>query len=88
MDLVVLSVGMEPSVGTREAAKLFGVRQNKYGFIEAVASPLDPVATSREGIWACGAALGPADLEDSVSSGANAAMRAAAFVRARTPVAG
>lgn len=88
MDLVVLSVGMEPSVGTRESAKLFGVKQNKYGFVEAVASPLDPVATSRDGIWACGAALGPADLEDSVSSGANAAMRAAAFLRSRTPVAG
>ncbi|MHB8340793.1 MAG: FAD-dependent oxidoreductase [Mycobacteriales bacterium] len=87
MDLVVLSVGMEPSVGTRESAKLFGVRQNKFGFIEAVGSPLDPVSTSRAGVWACGAALGPADLEDSVSSGANAAMKAAAFLRSRTPVA-
>ena len=81
MDLVVLSVGMEPSVGTREVAKLLGVQQNKYGFIEAVAGPLDPVATSREGIFACGASLGPADLEDTVSSAANAAMRAVAVVR-------
>ncbi len=83
MDLVVLSVGMEPSMGTRTMAKLLGVAQNKYGFIDAVGSPLDPVVTSREGIFACGAALGPADLEDSVSSGANAAMKAAAFLRTR-----
>jgi heterodisulfide reductase subunit A len=81
MDIVVLSVGMEPSVGTREIAATLGVRQNKYGFIDAVRSPLDPVATSRDGVFACGAALGPADLEDSVSSASNAAMRALAFVR-------
>jgi heterodisulfide reductase subunit A len=89
MDMVVLSVGMEPSVGTREVAKLLGVQQNKYGFIDAVAGPLDPVSTSREGVFACGAALGPADLEDTVSSAANAAMRAVALVRSGpAPVAG
>lgn len=81
MDLVVLSVGMEPSAGTREVAQLLGARQNKYGFIEAVAGPLDPVSTSREGVFACGASLGPADLEDTVSSAANAALRAVGVVR-------
>jgi heterodisulfide reductase subunit A len=89
MDMVVLSVGMEPSAGTREVAALLGLQQNKYGFIHAISGPLDPVSTSREGIFACGAALGPADLEDTVSSAANAAMRAVAQVRSRaTPVAG
>jgi heterodisulfide reductase subunit A len=82
MDLVVLSVGMEPSPGTREMASLLGVKQNKYGFIDAIGSPLDPVGTDRKGIFACGAALGPADLEDTVSSGASAATRAVACVRA------
>jgi heterodisulfide reductase subunit A2 len=84
MDLVVLSVGMEPSPGTRKVAKLLGVKQNKYGFIEAAGGPLDPVLTSREGIFACGAALGPADLEDTVSSAAGAAMRAFGYLRSRT----
>jgi heterodisulfide reductase subunit A2 len=86
MDLVVLSVGMEPSPGTRKVAKLLGVRQNKYGFIEAAGSPLDPVLTSRDGIFACGAALGPADLEDTVSSAAGAAMKAFGFLRSRAAV--
>jgi heterodisulfide reductase subunit A len=81
MDMVVLSVGMEPSAGTREASRILGIRPNRFGFIDAVDAPLDPVATSREGIYACGAALGPADLEDTVSSAANAAMRAVAFIR-------
>jgi len=84
MDLVVLSVGMEPSAGTKEMARVLGVAQNKYGFVEAVGGPLDTVSTSREGIYACGAALGPADLEDTVSSGAAAAMKAVGYLHRRT----
>ena len=81
MDMVVLSVGMEPSAGTKRMAKVLGVAQNKYGFIHAVGGPLDTVSTSRPGIFACGAALGPADLEDTVSSAAAAAMKAVGFLR-------
>jgi heterodisulfide reductase subunit A len=83
MDLVVLSVGMEPSPGTRQVAGLLALRQNKYGFIDAVGAPLDPVSTDREGIFACGAALGPADLEDTVSSAAGAAVKAIGYLRSR-----
>ncbi|MEX0665776.1 MAG: FAD-dependent oxidoreductase [Acidimicrobiia bacterium] len=82
MDMVVLSVGMEPSRGTREMAKVLGIAQNKYGFIDAANPPLDTVSTSREGIFACGAALAPADLEDTVSSAGAAAMRAVVCARA------
>src|SRR5574339_1250070 len=79
MDLIVLSVGMEPSAGTRAIAQLMSVQQNKYGFIEAGgASGLDPVATSRPGIFVAGAAAGPADLDDSISRAGLAAARAVA----------
>jgi len=82
MDLVVLSVGMEPSAGTRAIAQLMGIQQNKYGFIEAGgASGLDPVATTRAGIFVAGAASGPADLDDSISQAGLAAARAVASVR-------
>lgn len=81
MDMVVLSVGMEPSKGTRTVAADLGLAQNKYGFIEVQNPPLETVTTSRPGIFACGAALGPADLEDCSSSGAAAGARAAALAR-------
>ena len=82
MDMVVLSVGMEPSAGTRAIAQTLGVQQNKYGFIEAGgAGGLDPVATSVEGIFVAGAAAGPADLDDSISRAGLAAARAVASVR-------
>jgi heterodisulfide reductase subunit A2 len=82
MDMVVLSVGMEPSAGTRAIAQIMGVQQNKYGFIEAGgAGGLDPVATSVEGIFVAGAAAGPADLDDSISEAGLAAARAVALTR-------
>ena len=80
-DMVVLSIGMEPSAGTREMAKIFGVAQNKYNFIETVGGALNTVATSVEGVFACGASTGPADLEDTISSASAAAMKAIATVR-------
>jgi len=88
MDLIVLSVGMEPSAGTRAIAQLIGIQQNKYGFIEAGgAGGLDPVATSRPGIFVAGAAAGPADLDDSISRAGLAAARAVASVRKVTVLA-
>jgi len=82
VDLVVLSVGMEPSAGTRAVAKLLGVEQNKYGYVAAGGpTGVDPVATSRPGIFVAGAAAGPADLDDTFSTAGLAAARAVAAVR-------
>lgn len=87
MDMVVLSVGMEPSAGTRAMAGVLGIEQNKYGFVEVRNPPLDTVGTSREGIFAAGAALGPADLEDTISSAGAAATKAVALLRRPAPAA-
>lgn len=81
MDMVVLSVGMEPSQGTREMARIFGVKLNKYNFIDTMESALNTVGTSVPGVFACGAATGPADLEDSISSASAAAMKAIGAMR-------
>jgi heterodisulfide reductase subunit A len=62
-------------------AGVLGVEQNKYGWIEVKHAPLDTVSTTREGVFACGAALGPADLEDTISSAGAAASKAVALVR-------
>ncbi len=82
VDLVVLSVGMEPSEGTRKIAKTLNIQQNKYGYIEAGGpTGVDPVATSRAGIFVAGAARGPADLDDTFSMAGLAAARAIATIR-------
>lgn len=82
MDLVVLSVGMEPSAGTRAMADICGVEQNKFGYIHAGgASQIDPVGTTKEGVFVVGTAAGPADLDDSFSTGGLAAVRAVSAIR-------
>jgi heterodisulfide reductase subunit A len=88
MDIVVLAVGMEPSSGTREMAAIFGVKMNKYKFIESAGGALNTVATSVEGVFACGASTGPADLEDTISSASAAAIKAIAVVRRAAMAAG
>ncbi|MBI1801917.1 MAG: CoB--CoM heterodisulfide reductase iron-sulfur subunit A family protein [Chloroflexi bacterium] len=81
MDVVVLSNGMEPSAGTKEMARVLGLQQNKYGFIEVPHDALDPTATSVPGIFVSGAAAGPRDLDDSVGTGGAAAMKAVSLER-------
>ncbi|KAA3613559.1 MAG: CoB--CoM heterodisulfide reductase iron-sulfur subunit A family protein [Calditrichaeota bacterium] len=81
MDVVVLSVGMEPSEGTKAMADLFKLPLEHHGWIATTGGCMNTVSTERDGVFIAGAAGGPADLEDSVSMGGAAAMKAAAFVR-------
>jgi heterodisulfide reductase subunit A len=87
MDVIVLSVGMEPSRGTREVAAIFGIEQNKYGFVHTPGEPMDPVGTSVPGIFVAGAAAGPKDLEDTIGMAGAAAARALRSIRAADRVA-
>jgi heterodisulfide reductase subunit A len=79
MDVVVLSTGMSPSEGTKDMAGVFNLPLESHGYIATIGGPLNTVETSVPGIFVAGAATGPADLEDSVSMGGNAAMKACAF---------
>jgi len=81
MDIVVLAVGMEASLGTRQMAQTFGIEQNKYKFINVPHESLNPVATSVPGIYVAGAAAGPKDLDDTIGMAGMAAIKAAGLVR-------
>ena len=74
---------MELSAGTREMAKLLGLKLNKYKFIETAGGALDTVSTTVDGVFSRkdGSTTGPAGLEDSISSAGLAAMKAIATVR-------
>ncbi|MCL2820366.1 MAG: FAD-dependent oxidoreductase [Oscillospiraceae bacterium] len=74
-DIVVLSVGMEPSEDTKVMLKNLGIRSDRYGFI----SPdiLSAPETSRPGILACGVAAGPKDIPETVVEASAAAAGAA-----------
>src|SRR5208337_2570560 len=74
-DLVVLSVGMEPPLEAAALAESAGVELNPEGFAET--SCFSPVSTSRPGIFACGAFVGPMDIPLSVIEASAAATAAA-----------
>ncbi|HHY68085.1 FAD-dependent oxidoreductase [Kyrpidia sp.] len=80
MDMVILSVGMEPSRGTIEMSRIFNIPREDHGFLATQGGPLDTVSTPVPGIFVAGAAAGPKDLEDSISMGGAAAMKAVALL--------
>ena len=70
-DLVVLSIGICPNPSLVQLTQRIGIELNADGF--CATNPLDPVATSRPGVYVCGAAQGPKDIPDSVQQGSSAA---------------
>ena len=73
-DMVVLSVGMEPSDSAVEVAQRLGVELNQYNFVET--DDIDPVATSRPGIYVAGVIQGCKDIPQSVMEASAAACAA------------
>ncbi len=71
-DLVVLSVGLNPPKNAEELADKFGIELNEHGFCKS--NPLNPIETTRPGIFVSGAFQGPIDIPESVmgASGADA----------------
>lgn len=81
MDVIILSVGMVPSAGTIEIARVLNLPRESHGFLETVGGPMDTVTTPVPGIFVAGAAAGPKDLEDSISMAGAAAMKAVSTIR-------
>ncbi len=70
-DLVVLSVGLEPSAGSVALAKRLGIQLNRYGFCNT--NTFSPVETSKPGIYVAGAFQGPKDIPETVMQASGAA---------------
>jgi heterodisulfide reductase subunit A2 len=77
-DMVVLSVGMETSPEVMQLADKLGIDLTESQFCRT--SSFAPVATSREGIYVCGAFQGPKDIPQSVIEASSAAARAGALL--------
>jgi heterodisulfide reductase subunit A-like polyferredoxin len=77
-DLVVLSVGLVPHPAGVEMAGRLGVETDRFGF--AARQGLNPLATNREGIYACGVFQAPRDIPDTVMQASGAAAEAGALL--------
>ncbi|MBN1280888.1 MAG: FAD-dependent oxidoreductase [Candidatus Thermoplasmatota archaeon] len=73
--MVVLSVGLQPCSALGELSKAVDVNLNEYGFVDT--DPVDPVLTTREGVYASGTVTEPKDIPESVTQASAAAAEAA-----------
>jgi heterodisulfide reductase subunit A len=69
-DMVVLSVGLNPPADYEELADRFGIELNSHGFCKT--NSVNPVETTRPGIFVSGAFQGPMDIPESVFSASGA----------------
>jgi heterodisulfide reductase subunit A len=76
VDMVVLSVGIEPQADADELAKIFSLSRGSDGFFLEKHPKLDPMATMSDGILIAGCCQGPKDIPDAVAQGSGAAARA------------
>jgi heterodisulfide reductase subunit A len=74
-DLVVLATAMLPKEGTRELAEMLGLETDKFGFFTEIEGNMQPVETSRPGIFLAGAGIGPKDIPETVAQASGAAAK-------------
>jgi len=77
-DLVVLAVGLCAPRDSKKLSELFGIELNKYGF--AKTSSLDPLVSSREGVFVGGAFSGPKDIPETVAQSSGVAAMASSML--------
>ncbi len=75
-ELVVLAQAMVPQI-TKELADLLGIELNEDGFVKIPDKLLQPLDTTKPGIFACGYVHSPRDIPDSVTQASGAAGRTA-----------
>jgi heterodisulfide reductase subunit A len=73
-DMIVLSVGLQTSPETVELAERLGIEMTSGNFCKT--DTFDPVATSKEGIYVCGAFQGAKDIPQAVVDASAAAAAA------------
>ncbi len=81
-DLVALAVPMIAPAGLEILARKMSLPLGEDGFIQEKHPKLDPVDTLRAGLFACGCALGPKDVRDTVSDALGASAKVASFLGA------
>ncbi|MDZ7696848.1 MAG: FAD-dependent oxidoreductase [Deltaproteobacteria bacterium] len=77
-DMVVLSVGMETPPEAARLAETLGLNLTEGRFLET--PTFQPVSTSKEGIYVCGAFAGPKDIPQSVIEASSASAEAGALL--------
>ncbi|MBU4277626.1 MAG: FAD-dependent oxidoreductase [Proteobacteria bacterium] len=79
-DMLVLSVGLTPNPDAKALSLAAGVETDRFGFAQRV--ELNPLATSRKGVYVCGVFQAPRDIPDTVMQASGAAAQAGELLSA------
>lgn len=80
VDMVVLSVGLEPQADAEDVRRLFNISCSSDGWFLERHPKLAPVSTFTEGITLAGACQGPKDIPDAVAQAGAAAAETLALI--------
>ncbi len=80
-DLIALATPMVPPSELKELAGKMKLSLGEDGFIQEKHPKLDPVDTLVTGVFACGCAISPKDVRDTVSDALGAAAKASLFLK-------
>lgn len=80
-DLIALATPMVPPSELKELAGKMKLSLGEDGFIQEKHPKLDPVDSLVTGVFACGCALSPKDVRDTVSDALGAAAKASLFLK-------
>jgi len=83
VDMVVLSVGLEPQSDARDVRRMFNISCSEEGWFLERHPKLAPVSTFTDGVFIAGACQGPKDIPDSVAQAGAAAAEALALADAK-----
>jgi heterodisulfide reductase subunit A len=73
VDMVVLSVGLQPSKGADELAGKLNIPRDNDGWFRELSYNAEPNCTGRDGIYLAGVCQGPKDIPDTVAQASAAA---------------
>jgi len=80
VDMVILSVGLQPAQGSEATGKLLGLQRDADGWFNELHVKLAPVKTASSGIFLAGCCQGPKDIPDTVAQASAAAGEAVALL--------
>jgi len=83
VDMVILSVGLEPQADAQEVRRMFNISCATEGWFLERHPKLAPVSTFTEGVYIAGACQGPKDIPDCVAQAGAAAAEALALIDAQ-----
>ena len=79
-DIVVLNTAIIPRIDNEKLSNIFGLQRAPDGFLLEKHYKLNPVDSTRKGIYLCGCTIGPKDIRESVEQAMATASRVNSFI--------